>query len=98
MVSGMLRKTMILAGVAATVGLSAPIGAVAQSASTTAAPPQQETKKHELECTAATVGGAVIGVAVGSLLGGGLGKTMFEAGGAALGIDRGRHLKCGSEA
>ncbi len=93
----MRKTTFMLAAALATGSLSLPATVSAQTATTTpTAQQQEEAKHHELACTAATVGGAVVGAAVGSLLGGGLGKTLFEVGGAALGLDRGRNLKCGA--
>jgi hypothetical protein len=88
-----MRKAFLLASVLAVAGAALPQGARAQ---TTTTETQKEERHHELGCTAATVGGAVLGAAVGSLFGGGVGKALFEAGGAGLGIAEGRHLKCGS--
>ena len=73
---------------------AAPPALVMAETSTQASEQKHEERHHELACTAATVGGAVLGAAVGSLFGGGLGKSLFEAGGAGLGIADGRHLKC----
>jgi uncharacterized protein YcfJ len=65
----------------------------AAAAQTTEQQPK-EARDHELACAAGTVGGAVVGAAVGSLFGGGVGKSLFEAAGAGLGIAGGRHLEC----
>jgi uncharacterized protein YcfJ len=87
-----MSKRIIVLAAAMLAGSGAlPLAASAQTSTDS----QQDTKRHEMECTAATVGGAVIGAAVGSVFGGGLGRTLFEAGGAGLGVAAGRHLKCG---
>lgn len=86
---GKLRHAVTLILAAAFVALALPQAAGAQTSTTT-----HESKHHELGCTAGTVGGAVLGAAVGSLFGGGVGKALFEAGGAGLGIAEGRHLEC----
>ncbi len=91
-----MRRTIAAAAALAVLAAAMPTASVAQTTTATTADPQ-DAKRHELECMAGTVGGAVIGVALGSFFGGGLGKAMFEAGGAAVGIDRGRSLKCGSK-
>ena len=86
-----MRKAILLSAALAVAGAALPHGAMAQTTETQ----KKEERHHELACTAATVGGAVVGAAVGSLFGGGLGKALFEAGGAGLGVAEGRHLKCG---
>lgn len=53
-----------------------------------------ETKSHEYACIAATVGGTVAGIAIGSLLGGGVGTLLFEGAGGDLGGKAGHMLKC----
>lgn len=51
-------------------------------------------KSHEFACVAATLGGTAVGLAAGSLLGGGLGTIMFEGLGGELGGKAGQMLKC----
>lgn len=53
-----------------------------------------ESKPHEYACIAATVGGTVAGIAIGSLLGGGVGTLLFEGAGGDLGGKAGQMLKC----
>ena len=53
-----------------------------------------ESKPHEYACIAATVGGTVAGIAIGSLLGGGVGTLLFEGAGGELGGKAGHMLKC----
>jgi hypothetical protein len=51
-------------------------------------------KTHEFACVAATLGGTAVGIAAGSLLGGGVGTLMFEGLGGELGGKAGQMLKC----
>lgn len=53
-----------------------------------------ESKDHEMACTVATTGGAVAGVALGSLLGGGLGRTLFMTAGCVAGGMLGHAMRC----
>jgi hypothetical protein len=65
--------------------IPAAILAVVLATGTAHAQSTGESKDHEFACTAATVGGAVIGVGAGRLRGGGHGRTHFETAGGVAG-------------
>lgn len=75
------------------------IAAIAGMAATVAGPARADqaappSKSHEFACVAATLGGTAVGIAAGSLLGGGVGTLMFEGLGGELGGKAGQMLKC----
>jgi uncharacterized protein YcfJ len=59
-----------------------------------ATPAQQAQRQHEIACLGGTVGGALIGGAIGNQFGGGTGRDILTAGGAAAGAVGGSRFAC----
>ncbi|WP_170603000.1 glycine zipper 2TM domain-containing protein [Ruegeria arenilitoris] len=57
-------------------------------------PQQQAARQHEIACLSGTLGGALIGGAIGNQFGGGSGKTILTAAGAATGGVQGQRYAC----
>jgi len=57
-------------------------------------PQQQAARQHEIACLGGTLGGALIGGAIGNQFGGGSGKTILTAAGAAAGGFEGQRYAC----
>ncbi len=57
-------------------------------------PEQQRQRQHEIACLSSTVGGALIGGAIGNQFGGGSGRDILTAGGAATGAISGSRYGC----
>ena len=84
-----LHGTRVLLGL----GLA---GGVALSACAPAGTPyQQAQREHEIACLGGTVGGALLGGALGNQFGGGSGRDILTAGGAAGGALAGQRYACG---
>lgn len=78
----------------ALVGLGLAAG-LAATACAPMSPYQQAQREHEIACLGGTLGGALVGGAVGSQFGGGRGKDILTAGGAAGGALAGQRYACG---
>lgn len=57
-------------------------------------PQQQAARQHEIACLGGTLSGALIGGAIGNQFGGGSGKTILTAAGAAAGGIEGQRFAC----
>ena len=57
-------------------------------------PQQQAARQHEIACLSGTLGGALIGGAIGNQFGGGSGKAILTAAGAAAGGIEGNRFAC----
>ncbi|SMO81984.1 glycine zipper 2TM domain-containing protein [Ruegeria faecimaris] len=57
-------------------------------------PQQQAARQHEIACLSGTVGGALLGGVIGNQFGGGSGKTILTAAGAAVGGVEGKRFAC----
>ena len=57
-------------------------------------PQQQAARQHEIACLSGTLGGALIGGAIGNQFGGGSGKAILTAAGAAAGGFEGQRYAC----
>ncbi|WP_299662011.1 glycine zipper 2TM domain-containing protein [uncultured Ruegeria sp.] len=57
-------------------------------------PQQQAARQHEIACLSGTLGGALIGGALGNQFGGGSGKAILTAAGAAAGGVSGQRYAC----
>ncbi|WP_120634857.1 glycine zipper 2TM domain-containing protein [Ruegeria sp. EL01] len=57
-------------------------------------PQQQAARQHEIACLGGTLGGALIGGAIGNQFGGGSGKSILTAAGAAAGGFEGQRFSC----
>lgn len=57
-------------------------------------PQQQAARQHEIACLGGTVGGALLGGVIGNQFGGGSGKTILTAAGAAVGGIEGQKFAC----
>ncbi|WP_170486467.1 glycine zipper 2TM domain-containing protein [Ruegeria sp. HKCCE4150] len=55
---------------------------------------QQAQRQHEIACLSGTVGGALIGGAIGNQFGGGSGQDILTAGGAVAGGAAGQRYAC----
>lgn len=55
---------------------------------------QQAARQHEIACLSGTLGGALIGGAIGNQFGGGSGKDILTAAGAAAGGLEGQRFAC----
>nr|WP_321249800.1 glycine zipper 2TM domain-containing protein [uncultured Ruegeria sp.] len=55
---------------------------------------QQAARQHEIACLSGTLGGALIGGAIGNQFGGGSGQTILTAAGAAAGGVSGQRYAC----
>lgn len=55
---------------------------------------QQAARQHEIACLSGTIGGALIGGVIGNQFGGGSGKTILTAAGAAAGGLSGERYAC----
>jgi uncharacterized protein YcfJ len=65
-----------------------------QACGPAATPEQQAQRQHEIACISGSVGGALIGGAIGSQFGGGSGQDILRAGGAAAGAIQGSRYAC----
>ncbi len=71
------------------------IGTLALQACGPAATPQQQAQRqHEIACISGSVGGALIGGVIGNQFGGGSGRDILTAGGAAAGAIQGSRYAC----
>lgn len=57
-------------------------------------PQQQAARQHEIACMSGSIGGALIGGALGNQFGGGSGKAILTAAGAAAGGVQGSRFAC----
>ncbi len=57
-------------------------------------PQQQAARQHEIACLGGTLGGALIGGVIGNQFGGGSGKDILTAAGAAAGGFEGQRYAC----
>lgn len=57
-------------------------------------PQQQAQRQHEIACMSGALGGALIGGAIGNQFGGGSGRDILTAGGAAAGAVSGSRYAC----
>lgn len=57
-------------------------------------PQQQAARQHEIACLSGTLGGALIGGAIGNQFGGGSGRAILTAAGAATGGVSGQRYAC----
>ncbi len=57
-------------------------------------PQQQAARQHEIACLSGTIGGALIGGVIGNQFGGGSGKAILTAAGAAAGGLSGERYAC----
>ncbi|MEX0306338.1 MAG: glycine zipper 2TM domain-containing protein [Ruegeria sp.] len=57
-------------------------------------PQQQAARQHEIACLSGTIGGALIGGAIGNQFGGGSGQAILTAAGAAAGGVSGQRYAC----
>ncbi len=67
---------------------------VMQACAPASSPQQQRQRQHEIACMTSTVGGALIGGAIGNQFGGGRGRDILTAGGAATGAISGSRYGC----
>lgn len=65
-----------------------------QACAPAATPEQQAQRQHEIACMSGTIGGALIGGAIGNQFGGGSGNDILTAGGAAAGAVSGNRYAC----
>jgi outer membrane lipoprotein SlyB len=65
-----------------------------QACAPAATPQQQAQRQHEIACMSGTIGGALIGGAIGNQFGGGSGRDILTAGGAAAGAISGSRYSC----
>ncbi len=82
-----LMKNLVIAGAFA-------ISTVLIACGPAPTPQGQARRQHEIACMAGTVGGALIGGAIGNQFGGGRGRTILTAGGAAGGGYLGNRYSC----
>lgn len=66
-----------------------------QACGPAATPEQQRAREHEIACVAGSIGGALIGGAIGNQFGGGSGKDILTAAGASAGAVAGQSYSCG---
>jgi uncharacterized protein YcfJ len=84
---GSYRTRAVLGlGLTATIALSA--------CGPAATPQQQAQRQHEIACMTGTVGGALIGGAIGNQFGGGTGRDIMTGAGAATGALAGSNYAC----
>lgn len=69
--------------------------AALQACGPAATPEQQRQREHEISCLSGTIGGALIGGAIGNQFGGGAGKSILTAAGAGAGAVAGDRYACG---
>ncbi len=67
---------------------------VLQACAPAATPQQQQQRQHEIACMSGAIGGALIGGAIGNQFGGGSGRDILTAGGAAAGAVSGSRYAC----
>jgi uncharacterized protein YcfJ len=67
---------------------------VLQACAPAATPQQQAQRQHNIACAAGTIGGALIGGAIGNQFGGGRGQDILTAGGAGAGALAGQSYAC----
>lgn len=67
---------------------------VLQACGPAATPEQQAQRQHEIACASGSIGGALIGGAIGNQFGGGSGKDILTASGAAAGALAGNSFAC----
>jgi hypothetical protein len=87
-----MHSTFHTRRVLAALGLVAGTALVACAPAAT--PYEQARRQHEIACMTGTVGGALIGGAVGNQFGGGSGRQILTAGGAAGGAMMGSQYAC----
>ena len=69
-------------------------GLVLQACAPATTPQQQAQRQHNIACATGTIGGALIGGAIGNSFGGGSGRDILTAGGAAAGALSGQSYAC----
>ena len=67
---------------------------VLQACAPAATPQQQAQRQHNIACVTGTIGGALIGGAIGNEFGGGSGQDILRAGGAGAGALAGQAYAC----
>ncbi|MEM1350843.1 MAG: glycine zipper 2TM domain-containing protein [Pseudomonadota bacterium] len=65
-----------------------------QACGPAATPQQQAQRQHEIACTSGAIGGALLGGLIGNQFGGGAGRDILTAGGAAAGAVQGGRYAC----
>ena len=65
-----------------------------QACAPAATPQQQAQRQHNIACATGTIGGALIGGAIGNAFGGGSGRDILTAGGAVAGGFAGNNYAC----
>ena len=68
--------------------------AMLQACAPAATPQQQAARQHEIACMTGSIGGALIGGAIGNQFGGGSGKDILTAAGASAGALAGNSYAC----
>lgn len=68
---------------------------VLQACGPAATPEQQAQREHEIACLSGSIGGALIGGAIGNQFGGGSGRDILTAAGAGAGAVAGNRYACG---
>ncbi|MCL6282348.1 hypothetical protein M3P21_02305 [Ruegeria sp. 2012CJ41-6] len=66
-----------------------------QACGPAATPEQQRQREHEIACLSGSLGGALIGGAIGNQFGGGSGRAILTAAGAGTGAVAGNRYACG---
>lgn len=69
-------------------------GFVLQACAPAATPQQQAQRQHNIACATGTIGGALIGSAIGDAFGGGSGQDILRASGASVGAVAGQAYAC----
>lgn len=67
---------------------------VLQACAPAATPEQQAQRQHEIACLSGSIGGALVGGAIGNQFGSGSGQDILTAGGAAAGAVAGNRYAC----
>ncbi|MEP1199984.1 glycine zipper 2TM domain-containing protein [Tateyamaria sp.] len=67
---------------------------ILQACAPAATPQQQAQRQHNIACATGTIGGALIGGAIGNQFGGGTGRDIFTASGAGAGALAGQAYAC----
>lgn len=67
---------------------------ILQACAPATTPQQQAQRQHNIACATGTIGGALIGGAIGNQFGGGTGRDILTAGGAGAGALAGQSYAC----
>lgn len=67
---------------------------ILQACAPATTPQQQAQRQHNIACATGTIGGALIGGAIGNQFGGGSGRDILTAGGGVAGALAGRSYAC----